>query len=341
MTDSSTRPEVSVIMPIRNEKAHIRETVRAALDQQFGGSMEFLFVDGDSDDGTTEVLRTLAEDDDRCRLLRNTARLTPHALNIGLRHAQGRLIVRMDAHTYYPPDYVERAVERLRRGDVTWVTGPALPRGQGHLSTRVEAALRTWLGVGGATFRKEIVGEMEVDTGFAGIMERETLEALGGWDEDWPINQDAELAARVRESGGRIVCIPEMAAAYVPRDSLRGLARQYWRYGRYRVKTAVRHPNSVRVTHLLPPGLAMATVVAVARPARRSCLVARAALAVYALTVTATSIRHLRRPSDAAVLPAVFATMHLSFGFGVLAGLTEHGIPAAGVAQAVRFRLES
>ena len=198
-------------------------------------------------------------------------------------------------------------------------------------------ALETWLGVGGATFRKDVQSEVEVDTGFTGVMERRTLERLGGWDEGWPINQDAELAARVREDGGRIVCLPELAAGYVPRGSLRGLARQYGRYGRYRVKTAVRHPNSVRVTHLLPPGLALAALLALAAPTRPARRMARAGLAAYAAALLVTSGRHLRaRPLDALLLPAVFATMHLSFGFGVLGGIGRYGVPAAGVAEALR-----
>ena len=50
------------------------------------------------------------------------------ALNIGLENARGEFVARMDAHTLYPPDYLARGVERLRRGDVAWVSGPQLPR---------------------------------------------------------------------------------------------------------------------------------------------------------------------------------------------------------------------
>ena len=63
--------------------------------------------------------------------------------------------------------------------------------------------------------------EFEVDTGFTGVWARETLRRHGGWDEGWPVDQDFELAARIRAEGGRIVCVPEMAADYIPRNSLR------------------------------------------------------------------------------------------------------------------------
>ncbi len=78
---------------------------------------------------------------------------------------------------------------------------------------------------------------------FGGVWRRERVLAAGGWDERWPINQDSEMAARFLARGERLICLPEMAGHYVPRDSLRGLARQYFRYGFYRARTFRRHPR--------------------------------------------------------------------------------------------------
>ena len=167
-------------------------------------------------------------------------RNTPAGLNIGLANARGAYIARMDAHTLYPEDYLARGVARLRRGDADHVSGPQLAHGDGTWSRRVALALDTPLGRGGAQFRQASNGEIEVDSGFTGVWPRSMLEAHGGWDEDWPNDQDSELAARIRGGGGRIVCLPEMGAEYIPRDSLKALARQYWRYGVYRAKTSGR-----------------------------------------------------------------------------------------------------
>ena len=91
----------------------------------------------------------------------------------------------------------------------------------------------------------------------------------GAGTRSWPVNQDGELAARIRAGGGRIVCVPAMAARYVARSNLRTLARQYWRYGQYRVKTARRHPVGLRRSHVLPPGL-VASLRAPHCPRRRA-----------------------------------------------------------------------
>jgi succinoglycan biosynthesis protein ExoA len=316
--------DVSVLIPVRDEATVIGDVARAMLAQQFDGSIEFLFVDGRSQDGTLAILRELAAADPRVRVLDNPGRRTPHALNVALRAARGGVIARMDAHTRYPPDYIARGVERLQRGDVDSVSGPAIAAGDGRWSRRVALALAMRLGTGGADWRHAAAGEFEVESGFAGLWRRETLERHGGWDEEWVNDQDSELAARIRKAGGTIVCVPAMAAAYLPRDSLPALAEQYHRYGFYRVKTARRHPETLRRSHVLAPGLVVAAAAAVAapRPLRR---MARAGLVVYAGTVAAESVRAAR--TDAPAVAAVFATMHLSWGVGFLRGCAVLGVP--------------
>jgi succinoglycan biosynthesis protein ExoA len=286
--------QVSVLVPVLNEERYVEEAVAAMRAQRFDGGVEFLFVDGRSQDRTREILEALAAQDERIVVLDNPARRTPNALNIGLAAARGSIVVRMDAHTLYPPDYLQLGTQRLARGDVAWVSGPQVAVGRGPWSSRIALALTSPLGTGGATFRRA-QRDVDVDSGFTGLWRRDTLERHRGWDEGWPINQDAELAARIRAEGGRIVCIPELAAEYVPRDSLRAFARQYWRYGQYRVKTARRHPASMRRSHVLAPGLVLAAAGALIAP-RGLRRPARAAVGAYALTATVVSARLAASP---------------------------------------------
>jgi succinoglycan biosynthesis protein ExoA len=320
--------DVSVLIPVRDEEAVIRDVARDMLAQRFDGSIEFLFVDGRSRDATQQILLELAAADPRVRVLDNPAKRTPQALNLALREARGRVIARMDAHTRYPIDYLARGVQRLRAGGAEWVSGPQVAEGDGRWSRRVALALSTRLGTGGASFRHGADAEFEVDSGFTGLWWRDTLERHGGWDEEWLNDQDFELAARIRKAGGTIVCVPAMAAGYIPRDSLGALARQYHRYGFYRVKTSLRHPESLRRSHLLAPGLVVTALAAVAAP-RSLRRPARAGAAVYALAVTGVSARAARSApgADAVALPAVFATMHLAWGAGFLRGCAVLGIP--------------
>ena len=333
MTD---QVDVSVLIPVLNEEAHLRSAAEAMLAQDFPGRAEFLFIDGGSADASVAILHDLAAADDRVRVLANPARRTPHALNIGLRAARGTFVARMDAHTLYPPRYLASGAERLRRGDCEWVSGPQLAVGVDDGSRLVARALGASLGKGGARFRDALQQEHEVDSGFTGIWYRETLERHGGWDEEWVNDQDLELAARIRKAGGRIVCIPEMAAQYVPRSTLRALARQYLTYGTYRVKTARRHPETLRRSQMLPPLVTLTAAGALAAPTRRLRRLARVGLALYggALAVSAARAGDDARPTDTAALPGVWAVMHLSYGVGFLRGSVRYGPPLEAVRRA-------
>jgi hypothetical protein len=327
--------DVSVITPVLDEAAHLREVVARMQAQDFAGELEFLFVDGGSSDASRAILDELAAADPRIRVLGNPRRRTPFALNIGLRAARGEFVARMDGHTRYPPAYLRLGVERLRAGGAAHVSGPQLAVGDGEgWSDRVALALATPLGAGGASFRSAGDAEFEVDTGFTGVWRREVLQRAGGWDEGWLTDQDCELAFRLRETEpGAHVCVPAMAAEYIPRRTLGALGRQYWQYGLHKVRTFRRHPAAMRPSHLLPPAVA---ATAVAAPVSR---LARAGLVVYAAALAVTAARAAAdgaKPADAATLPLVYATMHLPYGAGLFAGAARDGVPTAAIASALR-----
>ena len=342
-------PDVSVLVPVLNEGRFIRETAQAMLAQRFDGEVELLFVDGASDDDTRAILLELAASEPRIRVLDNPGRKTPLGLNVALAAASGEYVARMDAHAWYPPDYLALGVARLRRGDADWVAGPAVPRPGSGWSRRVAIALASPFGQGGSRKWREGTEadteseEFDLDTGvFAGVWRRELLERYRGWDPDWHANQDAELAARFLADGRRIVCLPAMAAEYAPRERLSGLARQYFRFGWYRAKTARRHPDSLRPQHLVAVGLTL-TAAAGALGPRQLARPARAALAAYGLGLCGLSTRAARRAgagaSDAAALPLVFAVLHLGWGTGFVTSCAREGIPWAALSGTMRRAL--
>jgi succinoglycan biosynthesis protein ExoA len=333
------RVDISVLVPVLNEEGHIRETVAAMQGQRFEGTVELLFADGGSEDRTREILLELAASDPRIRVLDNPRRRTASGLNVCLREARGEFVARMDAHTYYADRYLTAGVERLRRGDTQWVSGPAVPRSTGAISRTVALALASWLGRGGS--RKwnddpEAAEERDLDTGvFGGVWRREVLLETGGWDERWPINQDSEMASRFLRRGARLVCLPEMAGHYVPRNSLAALARQYYRYGYYRARTFRRHAQSMRRSHLIAPALALSLVTAVAAP-RTVRRLSRVGLLSYSLAVAATGLSTAARSQQRAegcLLLVVLPVMHFAWGFGTLAGMLRFGPPLSAFAN--------
>lgn len=322
----SQLPSVSVVVAVFNEVEHFDTALATVLAQRYAGPLEYIFVDGGSTDGTLELLEALVELRDDVAVLRNSRPGIAISLNIALEQAVGDVLVRMDAHTSYADSYVECGVAALVAGKAEWAAGPAIAAGSGDWSRWVAAALASKLGVGGADFRRS-TQEHLTDAGFGGAVARRDLEQLGGWDESWEVNEDGELAARAARAGWRILLVPEMAARYIPRDDLNGLAKQYWRYGLWRAKTSVVYPESVRPSHALPPMLALTLLVACLPLVGR---LARIAVVVYLAVIGGAGIAIAQRQGQLSAAPkvsAVLATMHTSWGFASLAGFKRFGSP--------------
>ena len=331
------RVDVSVLVAIRDEERHIEAALAGMRAQDFSGTVEFLLLDGGSTDATLTTLRHLTEGDARFRVLVRPGWNIPERLNLGLTSAGGDVIVRMDAHSVFPANYVSDGVRRLAAGDAASVSGPQMATGEGFWSRRVALALRSPLGRGGARFRRLHATEIEVDSGFCGLWFRSLLLSHHGWDERAVKGEDMELAFRIRRAGGRIVCVPSLAARYSPRDTLGGLAVQYWRYAERRAWAASLHPRVLRRSHLLPPALVLTALTAALAPPRIGRR-ARRGVGLYGAVVAVESLRLGRGhpPSAPVALPAIFVTMHVAWGCGFITGCVAHNLPRGRLCSGLR-----
>src|SRR4029434_6801875 len=118
-------PSVSLIVPCRNEKDAIEPCIQSLLAQDLPeGSFEIIVVDALSNDGTREILTRLAAEHGCLHLVDDPGRSVPMALNTAVRAARGRIIVRIDAHTQYAPDYVSQCLAVLQETGADTVRGP-------------------------------------------------------------------------------------------------------------------------------------------------------------------------------------------------------------------------
>ena len=118
-------PFVSVVMPCLNEAHCIASTLGSVIKTNYPKeNMEIIVVDGQSTDGTKKILEDLAAGCPTLRILTNPRGIAPAAMNIGIKAAGGDIIIRMDAHTHYPSDYIDKCVEYLTKTDAWCVGGP-------------------------------------------------------------------------------------------------------------------------------------------------------------------------------------------------------------------------
>jgi len=252
--DNTVR-RVTVIVPALNEAPYIARCLEHLLAQDYPAQhMEILVIDGGSSDGTREIVQAYTTRTSQIRLLTNPSQRVGAALNIGLAHATGEIVVRVDAHTFVAPDYVRQCVHYLTTESADAVGGVLNPVGDTHTGEVIAAVLAHPLGGGPARFR-HARRAMWVDTVYLGAWRRRTLVALGGFNASLEANEDYELFYRLRQAGGRILCHPRIRSQTVTRPTLRALWHQYVRYGRGKAQMLHLHPRALQFRQLPAPTL--------------------------------------------------------------------------------------
>ena len=249
---------ISIVLACRNEEKHIAGCVRSILGQaRVPDEMELIVADGMSDDRTREVLSEIAATDPRVRVVDNPGRIAATGLNAAIRAARGQIILRMDAHTEYAPDYVRRCVEVLEETGADNVGGPARTRATTYMQGAIAAAYNSPYSVGGARFH-DVDYEGWLDTVTYGCWRREIFDRIGLFDEELVRNQDDEFNLRTVRAGGRIWQSPSIRSWYSPRGSLRALFAQYRQYGYWKVRVIQKHRLPASIRHLVPGAFVLA-----------------------------------------------------------------------------------
>lgn len=318
---TAAAPTVSVVVPARDEEAWIGRCLDSILAQTYG-DFEVLVGDGGSTDGTRAIVEAYSERDPRVRLVDNPRATTSAALNVCLRAAAGRYLVRVDAHSEIPDDYVALAVARIESGSWGGVGGRKDGVGQSAAGRAIAAALGSPFGVGNSVYHYGTAPQT-VDHVPFGVYRVDVLRSLGGWDETVTSNEDYELDYRLRLEGHELLFDPALRIRWLSKQTLGDFFTQYRRYGKGKSEVARLHPQSVALRHLAAPALVAALATAAVVRRRRPGLAA-ALTAPYAAALTAASVATARKVEGTAaksLVPAAFATMHVAWGLGFWEGM--------------------
>jgi succinoglycan biosynthesis protein ExoA len=258
-------PSVSIIVPTLNEEKYIRDAIGSLIPAGERLDYELIVFDGGSTDRTASIVEEMALQNPRIRLEANPARYQSAAVNRGAKIAKpgSDILIRADSHARYPPGFVAGLVREIQNRNVASVVVPMRTRGEGFLQRGIALAQNSRLGNGGALHRTAN-GSRYVDHGHHAAFDRRTLLAVGGYDESFTHNEDAELDIRLRSAGCEIWLCAELAISYFPRNSFRALARQYFNHGSGRAKTMLKHHRPPKIRQLLPLGVLGINVLSLA-----------------------------------------------------------------------------
>ncbi len=327
MPDQLSDPaRVLVVIPTYNEEAHIEACIRSLLGQG-GLNCATVVCDGQSTDKTREIVMRLQDTYPELKFLDNEKRLQSAAIN----HAaatfatpQTRYIVRCDAHSAYPQNFIARVVQKLEDTGAASVVTVMDSVGSTCFEKANAWAVDTPLGSGGAAHRGGATSGY-VDHGHHAGFDIDWFRRIGGYDETFTHNEDAEYDHRLGRAGGKVYLDAEIRIEYTPRGSLTSLARQYYNYGKGRARTTLKHRIRPKIRQMVPV-LALLGVISGIVLLPLTLWLALIPLSYLALLSCVSVAFAIAKTSLCGLWtgPAL-ATMHLSWGWGFLAGLMKFG----------------
>ncbi|MGE0129300.1 MAG: glycosyltransferase [Blastocatellales bacterium] len=220
-------PFVSVIIAAYNEEKVIAQTIHSLLASDYP-RFEIIVVDDGSPDGTSEVVREQFAAESRVRLLTKTNGGKAEALNFGLQFVQGEIVVALDADTIFPPQTVGALARRFDDPRVGAIAGNAKVGNRINLVTRWQALeYITAQNLDRRAFAA--LNCITVVPGAVGAWRRDLLKQLGGFASD-TLAEDQDLTLKVRKLGYRIGYEEDAVAWTEAPDTVRGLAKQRFRW---------------------------------------------------------------------------------------------------------------
>jgi succinoglycan biosynthesis protein ExoA len=315
---SRSSDSVVVVVPCLNEEDHIEKTLAHFMAVPAHTVCKIVVADGGSTDRTLKIIEECALRDGRVVLLRNNRRIQSSALNRAVEQYGdlARFIVRVDAHADYPAGFCTTLLAAQRMTGADSVVVSMIAKGVTCFQTAAAAAQNSKLGNGGSAHRRLAQGGF-VDHGHHALMDIDAFRSVGGYDESFSHNEDAELDFRLVAAGFRIYLCAGADITYYPRKNPLSLFIQYKNFGSGRAMTILKHRVKPRLRQLLPVMVGPAVVMSLLWPLAPFFAIPAVLWVAICLTYgVVLGVRGKSWCACSAGIPAML--MHLGFSFGFI-----------------------
>lgn len=321
-------PLISIIIPALNEEKYIEDCLESILASSYDVKrLEVFVVDGMSEDKTPALAEAYNEKYPFIGLIRNTLKITPIGMNLGIKASKGEYIFILSAHATYDKDYFIKLIQNCQVLNADCVGGVLRTdiKNKNKKSTSIKEVLKNKFGVGNATFRTGSSEVKEVDTVAFGCYRRSSLDTFGLFNERLIRNQDIELNKRIVNGGGSIYLIPEVTCTYFARENFMDLAKNNYANGFWNILTAyyTKTLSSLSLRHFIPLLFVLSLIVPLIGSliTPKISWVAFLSLISYLSLVIIISLRLKNNSNSVIYLIVSFLTLHFSYGLGSLMGI--------------------
>jgi glycosyltransferase involved in cell wall biosynthesis len=307
---------ITVICPVYNEKEHIGKLLEFLTTSE-PKEKELLIIDGGSVDGTREIVLKCSKKNSKIKLIDNPNRAVPFALNFGVKNSNGDIIVRIDAHTVYSPDYFKKILETFDKTDADIVGGPMRIKVSSSFQKAVAHATSSIFGVGDSKIHNMKYSGY-TDHVYLGAWRRIIFKEIGYFDERLIRNQDDEFHYRAKSKGKKIYLNTEIKSFYYPRSDFKTLIKQYFQYGFYKPIVLNKVKTEIKIRHLVPSVFFLYCFIITFY---FEYLILQLPLISYLFINFYFSFSQKGKIATKILTVVVYSAIHLSYGFGFISGV--------------------
>jgi len=329
ITNNKNKIIVSVIIPCRNEEQFIPECLDSVIQQDYPqDKMEILVVDGMSNDKTRKIIKKYSSKYSFIRLLDNPKKIIPSAMNVGILSAQGEIIMKVDAHSTYPKNYISTCLKYLFKYQAENVGGTwnILPRENTIIAKIIAHSLTHVFASGNALIKIGSKKPQLADAVAFGCFKKEIFNKIGLFDEKIIRGSDMDLNKRLKKVGGKILLIPNISINYYADSNLKTFWKHNFSDGLWITYALKFNSKAFSWRHLIPLAFVLSLIgtiiLSVIFPLFKWLFWGIAGIYVIMNLIASLHITiKYRNALYLLIVPFVFVVRHFGYGIGALWGL--------------------
>ncbi len=327
----SESPVVSIIIPCRNEEKYIAECLDSIVNSDYPkDKLEALVVDGISDDETRRIVQEYAKQYAFIRLLDNPKKITPVAMNIGIKESRGEIIFITSSHSKIEKNFISQNVRYLKECDADCVGGLSIiaPAKDTLVARSIAAALTAPFGRGNVPYLSKPEKPKLVDTATRPCYKKKVFEKIGLFNEFLKRGQDYEFSLRLKKAGGKMFLIPDISSYYYPKSNFVDFFKHNCKDGFWITYPLGIGVKAFALRHLVPMAFISALLVTgigavFFQPFLwlfLAVLGSYLSVSLYASCLIAAAKKDIRYLF---LVPVAFACRHTGYGLGALWGFVK------------------
>lgn len=319
---------VSFCVIAYNEEKSIQNLFHDICSQTYPhNKMEVILVNSMSTDQTRKLMERFAGEDHgflRVIVADNPKVIQAAGWNVAIRRASGDIIMRIDAHTMIPKEFVARNVECIMTGeDVTGGPRPNIVEEDTPWKHTLLLAESSMFGSSIAPFRKSY-HKSYVKSVFHGAYRREVFEKAGLFNENLGRTEDNEMHYRIRKAGYKICYDPEIISYQHTRNTWKGMLKQKYGNGYWIGLTLGICPGCFSFYHFVPLIFMLGIITSLLLAFCGYTLLLKVLCAVYGtvnILMSLFAVRKQKKYWQNLLLPVIFLSLHLAYGLGTIVGI--------------------